>query len=77
MFDLKGGDGLPLFNQLKIGMSCEKCQKMGKAADCTHMASIVPPWKSAAKFVSIYRLQIQLNKLLTFLTGHGKSNIWR
>ena len=50
MFDLKGGDGLPLFNQLKIGMSCEKCQKLGKAADCTHMSSIVPPWKSAAKF---------------------------
>jgi hypothetical protein len=50
MFDLKGGDGLPLFNQLKIGMSCEKCQKLGKAAECTHMASVVPPWKSAAKF---------------------------
>ena len=50
MFELKGGDGKPLFNQLRIGMSCEKCQKAGKAADCTHMASVVPPWKSAAKF---------------------------
>lgn len=50
MFELKGGDGQPLFNQLRIGMSCEKCQKAGKAADCTHMASVVPPWKSAAKF---------------------------
>jgi len=50
MFELKGGDGLPLFNTLRMGMSCEKCQKLGKAADCTHMASVVPPWKSAAKF---------------------------
>lgn len=50
MFELKGGDGKPLFNQLRIGMSCEKCQKANKAADCTHMASVVPPWKSAAKF---------------------------
>jgi len=50
MFELKGGDGKPLFNQLRIGMSCKKCQDAGKAADCTHMASVVPPWKSAAKF---------------------------
>jgi hypothetical protein len=50
MFDLTGGDGKPLFNTLKVGLSCEKCQKAGKAAECTHMASIIPPWKSAAKF---------------------------
>lgn len=50
MFDLKGGDGKPLFNTLRVGLSCEKCQKAGKAAECTHMASIIPPWKSAAKF---------------------------
>jgi hypothetical protein len=50
MFELKGGDGKPLFNTLRMGLSCDKCQKMGKAADCTHMASVTPPWKSAAKF---------------------------
>lgn len=50
MFELKGGDGKPLFNTLRMGLSCEKCQKAGKAADCTHMASVTPPWKSAAKF---------------------------
>ena len=31
-------------------MSCEKCQRLGKAAECTHMASVIPPWKSQAKF---------------------------
>ena len=50
MFELKGGDGLPLFNTLRIGLSCAKCQAAGKAADCTHMKDIIPPWKSAAKF---------------------------
>ena len=50
MFELKGGDGKPLFNTLRMGLSCDKCQKQGKAADCTHMASVTPPWKSAAKF---------------------------
>ena len=50
MFELKGGDGQPLFNQLRIGLSCAKCQAAGKAADCTHMKDIIPPWKSAAKF---------------------------
>ena len=50
MFELKGGDGQPLFNQLRIGLSCGKCQAAGKAADCTHMKDIIPPWKSAAKF---------------------------
>ena len=74
MFDLKGGDGKPLFNQLKIGMSCEKCQKLGKAAECTHMASVVPPWKSAAKFDMVkaivsmnYIFNIIHNILLTTL----------
>lgn len=50
MFELKGGDGKPLFNQLRIGLSCAKCQAAGKAVDCTHMKDIIPPWKSAAKF---------------------------
>lgn len=50
MFELKGGDGQPLFNQLRIGLSCAKCQAAGKAADCTHMKDVIPPWKSAAKF---------------------------
>ena len=50
MFDLKGGDGQPLFNTLRIGLSCAKCQAAGKAAECTHMNDVIPPWKSAAKF---------------------------
>ena len=50
MFELKGGDGKPLFNTLRIGLSCAKCQAAGKAADCTHMKDVIPPWKSAAKF---------------------------
>jgi hypothetical protein len=50
MFELKGGDGENLFNTLRVGLSCDKCQKAGKATECTHMASIIPPWKSAAKF---------------------------
>lgn len=50
MFNLKGADGRDLFNQIKIGLACEKCIKMGKATECTHMKDIIPPWKSAAKF---------------------------
>jgi len=50
MFDLKGGDGQPLFNTLRIGLSCAKCQAAGKASECTHMKDVIPPWKSAAKF---------------------------
>jgi hypothetical protein len=50
MFDLKGGDGQPLFNTLRIGLSCAKCQAAGKASECTHMNDVIPPWKSAAKF---------------------------
>ncbi len=50
MFELKDGSGAPLFNTLRMGMSCEKCQRIGKAAECTHMASVIPPWKSQAKF---------------------------
>lgn len=42
MFELKGGDGQPLFNQLRIGLSCAKCQAAGKAADCTHMKDVIP-----------------------------------
>lgn len=65
MFELKGADGKPLFNTLRVGLSCQKCQDEGKAESCTHMKDIIPPWKSAAKFVSIYRLCIHLNTLLT------------
>jgi len=50
MFDLTGADGKPLFNTLRVGLACDRCQKAGKAAECTHMASIIPPWKSQAKF---------------------------
>ena len=50
MFDLKGADGNALFNTLRVGLSCEKCQRDGKAESCTHMKDIIPPWKSAAKF---------------------------
>lgn len=50
MFELKGGDNKPLFNTLRVGLSCQKCQKEGKAATCTHMKDVIPPWKSAAKF---------------------------
>ncbi len=50
MFELKGADNRPLFNTLRVGLSCERCQKAGKATECTHMKDIIPPWKSAAKF---------------------------
>ena len=50
MFELKGADGKPLFNTLRVGLSCQKCQEDGKAESCTHMKDIIPPWKSAAKF---------------------------
>mgnify|MGYP004034513353 FL=1 len=50
MFELKGADGKPLFNTLRVGLSCQKCQEEGKAESCTHMKDIIPPWKSAAKF---------------------------
>lgn len=50
MFELKGGDGQPLFNQLRIGLSCEACKAAGQAHSCTHKKDIIPPWKSAAKF---------------------------
>ena len=35
MFDLKGADGKPLFNTLRVGLSCAKCQAEGKSAQCT------------------------------------------
>ena len=95
MFDLKGADGNPLFNTLRVGLSCEKCQRDGKAESCTHMKDVIrkliylfclqlnliltislAPWKSAAKFVSIYRIQLQLYALLTFFKGHGSCHIW-
>lgn len=50
MFDLKDGSGASLFNTLRTGLSCQKCIDEGKAAECTHMASVIPPWKSQAKF---------------------------
>lgn len=50
MFELKGADNKPLFNTLRVGLSCQKCQQEGTAATCTHMKDIIPPWKSAAKF---------------------------
>ena len=50
MFELKGADGKPLFNTLRVGLSCQKCQDEGKAESCSHMKDVIPPWKSAAKF---------------------------
>lgn len=41
MFELKGGDGKPLFNTLRVGLSCEACQRKGKANECTHMKDII------------------------------------
>lgn len=95
MFELKGADGKPLFNTLRVGLSCQKCQDEGKAESCTHMKdvirkliylmrlnknvltiSIIAPWKSAAKFVSIHCVQLQLYVLLTFLTGYGSCHLW-
>ena len=48
MFELQGADGKPMFNTLRVGLSCDRCQKLGKATECTHMKDIIPPWKSAA-----------------------------
>ena len=41
MFELKGGDGKPLFNTLRVGLSCQKCQKEGKSESCTHMKDVI------------------------------------
>lgn len=50
MFTLKDAQNKPLFNTLRVGLSCAKCQKEGKPDECTHMADITPPWKSRGKF---------------------------
>jgi hypothetical protein len=50
LFELTGPTGDNLFNTLKIGLSCEKCQKLGKSAECNHMKHLIPSWKSASKF---------------------------
>ena len=80
MFDLKDGSGASLFNTLRTGLSCQKCIDEGKAADCTHMQSVIPPWKSAAKFVSICCLSFHSFNLLTLsfllFQGYGESHIW-
>ena len=41
MFELKGGDGLPLFNTLRVGLACQKCIDEDKASSCTHMKDII------------------------------------
>ena len=41
MFELKGADGKPLFNTLRVGLSCQKCQDEGKAESCTHMKDVI------------------------------------
>lgn len=63
MFDLKGADGKPLFNTLRVGLSCAKCQAEGKSASCTHMKDVIPPWKSAAKLQVILSLRHIIKQL--------------
>lgn len=69
MFELKGGDGKPLFNTLRVGLSCEACQRKGKANECTHMKDIIPPWKSAAKLQVILPLLLIIKQFTNNLTA--------
>jgi len=41
MFELKGADGKPLFNTLRVGLSCQKCQDEGKAESCTRALYLI------------------------------------
>lgn len=50
LFDLKGPTGDSIFNTLKIGLVCERCQKLNQASTCTHMKHLIPSWKSASKY---------------------------
>ena len=46
LFELKDEKGQPLFDQIKLSLACEKCQREGRAASCTHNRHLIPPWKS-------------------------------
>lgn len=38
-----------LFKTIRLGLACEACVAAGKGAECTHMAHLAPPWKSASR----------------------------
>jgi hypothetical protein len=65
MFELKGADGKPLFNTLRVGLSCQKCQDEGKAESCTHMKDVIRKL--------IYLFCLQLNLILTISLAPWKS----
>ena len=56
MFTMKGQDGKPIFNTIRVGLSCEACQKAGTPTECTHMSDITPPWKSSAKLSMVKQI---------------------
>ena len=50
MFEMKDAKGDELFNTIKVGLICERCQKTDNPEKCTHNFDIIPEWKSKAKF---------------------------
>ena len=61
MFELKGADGKPLFNTLRVGLSCQKCQEDGKAESCTHMKDII------RKLIYLFCFQLNTNNFFSSL----------
>lgn len=53
LFDLKGGDGEPLFNTIKVSLICDKCMDTEHPEECTHRTHLLPPWKSKAKLAMV------------------------
>ncbi len=47
---MKGPDGMELFRNIQVGLSCEACKAAGKAESCEHNQDEIPPWKSREKF---------------------------
>jgi hypothetical protein len=66
MFELKGGDGKALFNTLRVGLSCQKCQKEGKAATCTHMKDVI------RKLIYLFCFQLNTNKFFSSMEKCGQ-----
>jgi len=46
LINFKDKDGKSLFNVIPVGLACEPCKDLGKAADCPHRTDILPRWRS-------------------------------
>lgn len=66
MFELKGADGKPLFNTLRVGLSCEKCQRDGKADSCSHMKDVI------RKSIYLFCLQLKTNNFFSSMEVSSK-----